>query len=185
VPKGRRSRNVPLSEPARAALAGSGLVPSSWVTRTTVPKTSSGSTAPSVSGALRSPSRSNRYRRASDFPIVVHGVAQPVTLYRGCHGGEPEDLLAAMRSNYASGRRPHPADLRAAVLVMAVSMFEDAAFVRRVARARPESVGTHVAEVELRPGRGLCRADTGSAGHWSIWGVPERLVDCIVDVVAA
>jgi hypothetical protein len=106
-----------------------------------------------------------------------------VTLYRGCHGGEPEDLLAAMRSNYASGRRPHPADLRAAVLVMAVSMFEDAAFVRRVARARPESVGTHVAEVELRPGRGLCRADTGSAGHWSIWGVPERLVECIVDVV--
>ena len=25
------------------------------------------------------------------------------------------------------------------------------------------------------PGRGICLADTGSRGHWSVWGIPDEL----------
>jgi hypothetical protein len=80
-----------------------------------------------------------------------------------------------MRSNYETGRPTHPADLRATVLHMAVSMFEDAEGLSPLARRRPDRVGTHVARVLLRPDRGICLADTGSPGHWSIWGFRDEL----------
>ena len=57
--------------------------------------------------------------------------------------------------------------------------------VRRAARALPRRVGTHVAQITLQPGLGLCRADTSGPGHWSVWGIPDRLVKCIVGVVRA
>lgn len=121
----------------------------------------------------------------TDVPIIVDAVHEPVTLYRGCHGSGVADLVAAMRSNYEAGRAMRPAERRAIVMHMAVSMFEDGERLRRFVQHRPESLGTHVAQVELCPGLGICRADTGSAGHWSIWGLPDRLADCVVDVVAA
>jgi hypothetical protein len=119
----------------------------------------------------------------SDFPIVVLEVLEPTTLYRGCHGSRMPELAAAMRSNYEAGRQPHPAERRAIVTFMAVSMFEDGERLRRFAQTRPDRLGTHVARVELRPGLGICLADTGSTGHWSIWGLPDRLARCVVEVV--
>jgi len=118
-----------------------------------------------------------------DFPISVALVEQPMTVYRGCHGPHGEAVTDAMRSNYETGRPTHPADLRATVLHMAVSMFEDAEVLSHLARRRPDRVGTHVARVLLRPDRGICLADTGSPGHWSIWGVPDELATCVVDVI--
>lgn len=56
----------------------------------------------------------------------------------------------------------HPADLRATVLHLAVSMFVG----RRVARAsgqpRPDRTETHLARVELQPGCGICLVDKGN-----------------------
>lgn len=93
------------------------------------------------------------------------------------------DLVAAMRSNYEAGRPPHPAERRAVATYMAVSMFEDGELLRRLALRRPDRIGTHIARVELRSRLGICIADTGSAGHWSIWGLPSHLAECVVDVV--
>lgn len=115
-----------------------------------------------------------------DFPITVALLERPMTVFRGCDGAAVVD---AMRSNYETGRPAHPADLRATVLHMAVSMFEDAEPLLRLARRRPDRIGTHLARVELQPGRGICLADTGSRGHWSVWGIPDELASCVVDVV--
>lgn len=117
-----------------------------------------------------------------DFPITVALLKQPMTVFRGCHGRESAAVVDAMRSNYETGRPTHPADLRATVLHMAVSMFEDADVLLGLARRRPDRIGTHVARIELRPGRGVCLADTGSPGHWSVWGIPDVLASCVVDV---
>ncbi len=81
-----------------------------------------------------------------------------------------------MRSNYEADRSPHPGERQAIALYMSVSMFESPEPIERVARARPERVGSHVARVELRPGLGLCRADTSGPEHWSVWGLPRQLV---------
>lgn len=106
-------------------------------------------------------------------------VDEPLTLYRGCHGSQMDDLIEAMRSNYEVGRPPHHAERRAVVTYMAVSMFEDADVLRRIARRRPDRVGTHLARVELLPGRGICRADTGSARPTRSWdesGSADRML---------
>jgi hypothetical protein len=107
---------------------------------------------------------------------------RPMTVFRGCHGDDRAAITASMRSNYETGRPAHPADLRATVLHMAVSMFEDREVVLRLARRRPDRVGTHLAQLRLLPDRGICVAHNGSRGHWSIWGVPARLAACVVDV---
>ncbi len=103
-------------------------------------------------------------------------------MYRGCHGSGGAAARDAMRSNYEAGRSPHPTALRATVLHMAVSMFEADEVLLRLARRRPDRVGTHLARLELQPDRGICIADTGSAGHWSVWGIPDQLAACVVDV---
>jgi hypothetical protein len=67
---------------------------------------------------------------------------------------------------------------------MAVSMFEDPDVVVMQARRRPDRVGTHIARIEMQPGHGVCVADTGGPGHWSIWGIPAQLADFVANVTA-
>jgi hypothetical protein len=117
----------------------------------------------------------------SHFHVTVIG--EPMRLYRASHGDAPVALERALSSNFAAGRSPHPQDRRAAVLYMAVSMFESRDAVLRLARSRPSRIGTHLLEVDLRPGLGPCAARTGASGHWSIWGVPTQLLACVTDVV--
>jgi hypothetical protein len=116
----------------------------------------------------------------TEFLVVV--LQEPQTLHRGCHGAGRAALEAALTSNYQAGRTPHPADLRATALHMSVSMFEDPEVIARLVERRPDRVGTHVARVDLQPGHGVCVADTGGPGHWSVWGIPARLAECVVDV---
>jgi len=116
------------------------------------------------------------------FPITVQLLERQLVVYRGCRGTSAKALTDAMRSNYELGRKPHPADLRATVLHMAVSMFEDGDRLRRLALHLPERIGTHIARLELPAGQGICFADTGSIGHWSVWGRPGVLKNAIVEL---
>jgi len=117
----------------------------------------------------------------TEFHVFV--LQQPKTLYRACFGGDEDALLHALSSNYEISRQPpHPADLRATVLHMAVSGFENGDQLARFASKRPDRIGTHIARLELQPNHGICIADTGSVGHWSIWGIPTRLAQFVADV---
>ena len=115
----------------------------------------------------------------TEFHVFI--LQEPMRLYRGSFG--PAHLIEAMQSNFQSGRSTHPQDLRATVIHMAVSMFESFDVVRRLCLRRPDRLGTHVMTVDLRPGHGVCLANTGSPGHWSVWGLPPTLAGCVVDVV--
>ncbi len=117
------------------------------------------------------------------FHVVV--LQEPKTLHRGCSGDDPRSLMEALSSNYEMGRSPHPQDLRATVLHMAVSGFEDRDRLASLARRRPQRIGTHILTVELQPRVGVCVADTSGPGHWSIWGVPAHLAALVIDVSPA
>jgi hypothetical protein len=120
---------------------------------------------------------------AAQNRFLVETLAEPRTLYRGARDAhQPVD---ACRSNYELGRKPHPADLRAHVLAVAVSMFEDGGFVAQMCRRHPARIGSHVVRFDLRPGMGICLADTSGPGHWSIWGHPDALSACIVSITPA
>ena len=93
-------------------------------------------------------------------------------------------MTQALSSSYEAGRSPHPQDLRATVLHMAVCGFEDHYRLSALARRRPHRLGTHVLTLELQPGLGVCVADTGGPGHWSIWGVPSQLLTSVTAVTA-
>lgn len=108
-----------------------------------------------------------------EFRVVV--LDEPMLVHRGCHGVDRAALVDALTSNYQAGRLPpHPAEVHASVLAMATSVFEDPATVQVLGRRRPARIGTHIATIELRPGRGVCVADTGSRGHWSGVGDPRH-----------
>jgi hypothetical protein len=119
--------------------------------------------------------------RQIEFHVVV--LQEPKILYRACFGRGRDALLRAMSSNYEVNRHPpHPADLRATVLHMAVSGFENRDLLAQLARKRPDRIGSHIARLELRPNHGVCIADTGGVGHWSVWGIPAQLTEFIADV---
>ena len=113
-------------------------------------------------------------RYPTTYEILV--LEENITLHRACFGADPFSVLGGLRSNYENWRdRPHPADLHATILHMAVSMFEKADTIERLARRHPARIGTHVMSLALQPGYGVCVADTSGPGHWSVWGVPTQL----------
>lgn len=123
----------------------------------------------------------------ADLPteFVIQVLQEPARLYRACFGEDAAAVETGLRSNYENRRQPpHPADLHATVLHMAVSMFDRSDTVIRMARRRPDRIGTHVITVDLEPGHAVCLADTGGAGHWSVWGVPSQLLRFVTDVQA-
>jgi hypothetical protein len=67
---------------------------------------------------------------------------------------------------------------------MALSTFDDAGKLLPFARMRPDRVGSHIARLELRPGSGICFADTVSDGHFSVWGRADVLAAHVVSVEA-
>ena len=116
------------------------------------------------------------------YDVLV--LREPKTVFRACFGDDEQAVRSSFRSNFETGRAPHPADLHATIIRMAVSVFEDSEVPTRFARKNPRRIGTHVAKVGLVPGRGVCLADTSGPGHWSIWGTPEELAGMVVDVAA-
>ena len=103
--------------------------------------------------------------------VVV--VEEPRRLYRVSRARDDEGFLDAFRSHYEQGLPPRGPEDRAAVIHMALSMFDSESVAAQLAERVPK-LGRHVATVELKPGLGLCVAKTGGprtgrcgAGHFS------------------
>jgi hypothetical protein len=114
----------------------------------------------------------------SEYHVFV--LQEPMQLFRAIV--DPDQIEEDFKSNYERGRSPHPADLRATVLHMAVSLFEDPRTVARVARRAPNRLGRYIVTIEIRPGFGVCVADTSGPGHWSVWARPAQLREFVTDV---
>ncbi|MEJ7891614.1 MAG: hypothetical protein WKF94_03140 [Solirubrobacteraceae bacterium] len=112
----------------------------------------------------------------------MHVVVESRRLYRVCRAREDAAFGNAFCSNYELDRDPRGPERVATVIHMALSTFDTLELAVQLARALPK-IGSHVAALELVGGRGLCVAKTGRPGHWSVWGRPEQLLGCVVDVV--
>ncbi len=105
-------------------------------------------------------------------------------LYRVCGPWEAEGFVDGLRSHYELGRPPRGPENRAAVVHMALSMFERPAVAVDLAGRVPK-LGGHVATIDLRPGLGICVSKTGGPAHWSVWGRPPQLAACVTEVADA
>lgn len=71
-------------------------------------------------------------------------------------------------------RRPLPPDTPW-LLLLGVSMFDTPDVALQIARRRPAGL----ARVRLKPALGLHFAQTGRPGHYTLWGAPSILIDCV------
>ncbi|HET6509573.1 MAG TPA: hypothetical protein VFG42_22440 [Baekduia sp.] len=116
--------------------------------------------------------------------VEVEVVEEPQRLYRVSRARDDERFGEAFLSHYEQGRPPRGPEDRAAVIHMALSMFDSADVAAQLARRVPK-LGGHVAAIDLLPDLGLCVAKTGGPAHWSVWGRPLQLATCVTDVVEA
>lgn len=121
-------------------------------------------------------------RGSSSGPIAVGVVREPLRLYRLCRSREDAELASAVRSNYELGRQARGPEIVAAIIHMALSMFDTLEQTEQLARALPR-IGGYIAAFELVDERGVCVARTGRAGHWSVWGRPDQLLACLDEIV--
>jgi hypothetical protein len=89
--------------------------------------------------------------------------------------------LDSFRSHYKLRRPPRGPEARAAVIHMAVSMFEAPEPCWPLIDRTRGRIGDRVAALRLIPGRGVCVAKTGGPLHWSVWGDPAVLQAAIAD----
>lgn len=107
--------------------------------------------------------------------VRVRVLEDEMRLYRATWGDGDQAQLQSFRSHYELQRPPRGPEVRAAVIHMAVSMFEAAQPCWALIDRTGGRIGDHVAEVRLLPGRGVCVAKTGGPLHWSVWGDPRLL----------
>jgi hypothetical protein len=98
-------------------------------------------------------------------------IEEETTLFRLC-GRRPNER--DFRSHYERGRR---LDDQVAAIQMGLSMWETRDMV--VGRARRSGF---VCQVTIRPGNSVVIAKTFGPGHFTVWGLPSVLVDCVRDV---
>jgi hypothetical protein len=89
-------------------------------------------------------------------------------LYRATWADGDPAQFDSFRSHYELQRPPRGPEIRAAVIHMAVSMFETAEPCWALIDRTRGRIGDHVAELRLVPGRGVCAAKTGGPLHWSV-----------------
>jgi hypothetical protein len=99
--------------------------------------------------------------------IRVEILDSPRVRYRICRNRPAEH--SDFRSNHDIRKPPRLAETRAAVLHMAVSMFETPGICSALIDRTGGRIGMAVAEVLLPVGHGVCVAKTGGPGHWSVW----------------
>ena len=112
---------------------------------------------------------------------TVHVLDRETRLFRACLAPEHPSQRDSFRSHYELGRPPRGSESRAAVIHMAVSMFETPQPCWSLIERTRRRIGDHVAELHLVPGHGVCVAKTGGPLHWSVWGDPATLQAAIAD----
>jgi hypothetical protein len=113
--------------------------------------------------------------------VEVVVLEEPMRLFRIVPERKASGFEDAFRSHYELGRPPRGPEDRAAAIHMALSMF-DRKDVAVALAVRVPKLGEHIATMDLRPGVGICVAKTGGAAHWSVWGRPPQLLDCVADL---
>lgn len=122
------------------------------------------------------------------FHIEV--LAEPLTLYRVCKAtsiGDEERLLIDLRSNYEKkpNKPPYRLDAHATVIHMGLSFWGNEDSARRMSHHLAQHLGEHIARLHIEPDYGVCVADTGPEGHFTVWGRPGKLLEFVQDVVQA
>lgn len=107
--------------------------------------------------------------------VRVRVLEDEMRLYRATWAGDDLAQLDSFRSHYELQRPPRGPEIRAAVIHMAVSMFETAEPCWALIDRTRGRIGDRVAELRLVPGLGVCAAKTGGPLHWSVWGDPTVL----------
>ena len=107
--------------------------------------------------------------------VLVRVLEDETRLFRASRGDGDPAQLDSFRSHYELQRPPRGPEVRAAVIHMAVSMFETAEPCWALIDRTKGRNGDHVAEMRLVPRRGVCAAKTGGPLHWSVWGDPVAL----------
>ena len=74
------------------------------------------------------------------------------------------------RSHYAAGKKPRHAEIVNAMDHMGLSMWERPDPLVPLSHEYPKQLGTFVVEVELDGSLGIWFAETGPAGHFTVWG---------------
>lgn len=120
----------------------------------------------------------------ADDDLLVAPVRETTTVYRVVRGADRSApvVLDSLRSHYESGSPPRGYERRLAVIHMGLSVFSMRAAAAAMASKWP-MIGMFVAELNLEPGNGLCLADTGQPGHWTLWGRPLQLLGSIADIL--
>lgn len=113
--------------------------------------------------------------------VAVEVLDEKRQLFRVCANPDIDAVEIAFRSHYELRRPPRGPENRAAVIHMALSMFDRPEIAADLARRVPK-LGGYVATVDLVPGIGICVAKTGAPAHWSVWGRPGQLATCVTDV---
>jgi hypothetical protein len=116
--------------------------------------------------------------------LLVPSVRETTTVYRIARGADRNApvVLDSLRSHYERGAPPRGYERRLAVIHMGLSVFSTRAAAAAMALRWP-MIGLFVAELNLEPGNGLCLADTGQPGHWTLWGRPLQLLGSIADIL--
>ena len=116
--------------------------------------------------------------------LLVAPVRETTTVYRIVRGADRSApaVLDSLRSHYEHGAPPRGYERRLAVIHMGLSVFSTRAAAAAMALKWP-MIGMFVAELDLEPGNGLCLADTGQPGHWTLWGRPLQLLSSIADIL--
>jgi hypothetical protein len=89
--------------------------------------------------------------------IEVLVVEQPTRLYRVTRERDVGGSLDAFQSNYEQGKRPRGPENRAAVVHMALSMFDSVDVATHLAGRVPQLSG-YIATLDLQPDLGICIA---------------------------
>jgi hypothetical protein len=102
--------------------------------------------------------------------VRVRVLEDEMRLYRATWAEHDPAQLDSFRSHYELQRPPRGPEIRAAVIHMAVSMFETVEPCWALIDRTSGRIGDHVAELRLVPRFGVCTAKTGGPIHWSVWG---------------
>jgi len=106
-----------------------------------------------------------------------------MTVYRIVRSDHRDDpvLLNSLRSNYELSGEPRKVERAWTAIHMGISTYSVEESARQTAQTFPK-LGDYIAQISLRPGRGINWASTGHPLHLTVWADPVKLLDAVVDI---